>query len=235
MSGSTRSEKGSRLRAWWTTPGILLVVAAVCVPLGLQVHHHALAPPLADQSILKTVTPRAPVAPTVLASHLAYSVPVSLRVPAIDLSVSLSRLGLNTDGTVQVPSNIQQPGWFDLGPTPGQIGSAVILGHVDSFRGPGVFFNLRKLLVGDRVSVTLADGAVTTFGVTSVEQYLKTQFPAAKIYGSDGASALQLVTCGGQFDQATGHYLSNVVVYTSLTSTTPPTAASTGHVAIGHS
>jgi hypothetical protein len=95
-----------------------------------------------------------------------------------------------------------------------------------------VFFNLRKLLVGDQVSVGLADGAVATFGVTSVEQYLKTQFPATKVYGSDGASALQLVTCGGQFDEHTGHYLSNVVVYTSLTLTTPATAVATGHVEI---
>jgi Sortase domain len=218
------SEKGSREKVWWIASGILLVIVAVCVPLGLQVHHHPLAPPVAAQASFKAA---APVAPTNLTPHAAYSIPVSLQVPAIGLSVSLSRLGLNADGTVQVPTNIQQPGWFDLGPTPGQIGSAVILGHVDSFRGPGVFFNLRKLLVGDQVFVTLADGAVATFGVTSVQQYVKTQFPAAKVYGSDGAGALQLVTCGGQFDQATGHYLSNIVVYTSLKSTTSATATTT--------
>lgn len=179
------------------------------------------------QSNFKAATP---VVPAVVTPHAAYSVPVSLRVPAVGLSVSLSDLGLNADGTVQVPTNVQQPGWFDLGPTPGQIGSAVILGHVDSYRGPAVFFNLRKLVAGDQVFVSLADGAVAAFVVTSVQQYLKTQFPADKVYQSDGTSVLQLVTCGGQFDHQTGHYLSNVVVYTSFTSATSPTIVTNGPV-----
>ncbi len=233
MTLLSRPERGSGNRGWWVLSETLLLLVAVCVPLGLQVHHHALAPPVVAQSNFRTVGPAArgaPATPGVPAAHAAYSIPVSLRVPALGISVSLSRLGLNTDGTVQVPTDVQQPGWFDLGPTPGQIGSAVILGHVDSFRGPGVFFNLRKLLVGDQIFVALADGVVTTFGVTSVVQYLKTQFPANKVYGSDGASALQLVTCGGQFDPSTGHYLSNIVVYTSFTSATSATATTTGNV-----
>jgi hypothetical protein len=156
---------------------------------------------------------------------VAHSTPVSLRVPAIALSVPLSTLGLNPDGTVQVPTNDVEPGWFRLGPSPGQIGSAVILGHVDTYRGPGVFFQLRTLLDGDQVQVSLADGAVATFAVTSVIQYPKAQFPAARVYTSQGTSELQLVTCGGTFDPQTGHYLSNIVVYTSFVSATAPTVA----------
>jgi hypothetical protein len=155
---------------------------------------------------------------------VAYSAPVSLRVPAITLAVPLSSLGLNPDGSVQVPTNDVEPGWFRLGPSPGQIGSAVILGHVDTYQGPGVFFQLRTLLDGDLVQVSLADGAVVTFAVTSVAQYTKTLFPADLVYTSQGTSELNLVTCGGAFDAATGHYLSNVVVYTSFVSATPPTA-----------
>jgi sortase (surface protein transpeptidase) len=150
---------------------------------------------------------------------VARSRPVSLRIPAIGLVVALSELGLNPDGTVEVPSDIQEPGWYRFGPAPGQEGSAVILGHVDSYRGPAVFFQLRTLLPGDRVDVSLADGVALQFEVKSVAMYLKTTFPDTKVYASHGYPGLQLVTCGGAFDDETGHYLSNIVVYTSLVTT----------------
>jgi sortase (surface protein transpeptidase) len=104
------------------------------------------------------------------------------------------------------------------------VGSAVILGHVDSYQGPAVFFNLRSLTAGDPVDVTLADGVVAHFVVTSVAMYPKDQFPAQQVYGSHGNSQLQLVTCGGTFDSQTGHYLSNIVAYSSFVTTTPATA-----------
>jgi sortase (surface protein transpeptidase) len=165
-----------------------------------------------------TATRSSQVAPVV-----ARSVPVALQIPAIGLTTSLSTLGLNTDGTVQVPTDYQQPGWFRLGPTPGQVGSAVILGHVDNHQGPAVFFQIRSLVPGDPVNVTLADGVMAQFTVTSVAMYSKSEFPDQQVYGSHGSSALQLVTCGGAFDAQTGSYLSNIVVYTSLVSTTPAT------------
>ena len=149
---------------------------------------------------------------------IARSTPAELRIPALGLAVPLSLLGLNLDGTVQVPTNYQEPGWFQLGPSPGQVGSAVILGHVDNTHGPAVFFGLRTLQAGDQVVVTLADGTTVDFAVTSVAMYSKSQFPDQLVYGSNGGSALQLVTCGGVFDEQTHHYLSNVVVYTSLVS-----------------
>jgi sortase (surface protein transpeptidase) len=159
------------------------------------------------------------------------SVPLTLRIPAIGVAVPLGSLGLDLDGTVQVPTTAQQAGWFRLGPTPGQIGSAVILGHVDSYLGPGVFFELRTLAAGDQVVVDLSDGVTATFTVDAVSIYLKGQFPAQRVYGSHGSSALQLVTCGGVFDHQTGSYLSNIVVYTSLSSVTPTTVtASPGAV-----
>jgi sortase (surface protein transpeptidase) len=136
------------------------------------------------------------------------------------MSVPVGTLGLNFDGSVQVPSGTTQPGWFDLGPTPGQVGSAVLLGHVDSYRGPGVFFQLRTLAAGDQVDVDLADGDTAQFTVDSVEQFSKQAFPSQRVYGSHGSSDLQLVTCGGVFDHQTGGYLSNVVVFTSLTAVT---------------
>ncbi len=146
--------------------------------------------------------------------------PVELRIPAIGLAVSVSGLGLNSDQTVQVPTDFQRPGWFQPGPAPGQLGSAVILGHVDSFRGPAVFYRLRSVRPGDTVETSLADGAIARFVVNAVVMYPKTQFPAQQVYGSHGYSALQLVTCGGEFDTHTRSYLSNVVVYTTLLTTT---------------
>ena len=91
-----------------------------------------------------------------------------------------------------------------------------------------MFFNLRTLKAGDQVQVSLADGAVATFAVSTVAQYSKTQFPADQVYGSHGNSTLQLVTCGGTFDSQTGHYLSNIVVYTSFVSATPATPGTPG-------
>jgi len=147
-------------------------------------------------------------------------VPVAVRIPALGLAVWLTQLGLNPNGTVVVPTSVQVPGWFSPGPSPGQIGSAVILGHVDSYKGPGVFFQLRTLQPGNQIDVNLADGVVATFKVTSVVQYEKTAFPDQQVYGSNGSSQLQLVTCGGAFDSQTGHYLSNIVVYSSFVSAT---------------
>jgi len=212
------SHRGPTL--WWVVAGVLAVVAVGSVAVGVRHQSHPLAGPVTAPSTLDTTPP-----PSVaVVAVVAHSTPVSLRVPAISLSVPLSTLGLNPDGTVQVPGNDTEPGWFRLGPSPGQIGSAVILGHVDSTQGPGVFFQLRVLQAGDQVQVSLADGVVANFMVTSVATYTKTQFPAQQVYGSHGTSALQLVTCGGAFDAQTGHYLSNIVVYTSFGSASPATA-----------
>jgi sortase (surface protein transpeptidase) len=231
---------GGRLRAipnrfgkWGVVALVLLLVGTGCVVLGVKGHQQSLARPAPPHATTPagggegnptTTTPTSQPAAPLAAVR---STPLSLRVPAIGLNVSLSTLGLNSDGTVQVPTDIQQPGWYRLGPTPGQVGSAVILGHVDSFQGPAVFYKLRNLAAGDMVDVSLADGVTAQFKVTSVAMYLKTGFPDQQVYASHGYSALQLVTCGGAFDSNSGHYLSNVVVYTSLVSLTPSTAVST--------
>jgi hypothetical protein len=202
---------------------VLLLAGVVLIGSGLRGSDHPLLKPSPSPKALAAALPTGPV-PTAL--DTARSVPVMLRIPAIGLVVYLgSSLGLNIDGSVQVPAGTKQPGWFRLGPTPGQIGSAVILGHVDSTAGPGVFFNLRTLAAGDVVDVGLSDGVTARFTVNAVAQYSKLSFPAQRVYASHGSSALQLVTCGGVFDHQTGGYLSNIVVYTSLTSVVPAEAS----------
>ena len=217
-------------RRWWAVAIVLLLTGAGLLMVGLLGHQNSLAAPAAAFHLASPPLATNPTTTAPPSGALARSVPVALRIPAIGVAVSLSTLGLNPDRTVQVPTNYQQPGWFRLGPTPGQVGSAVILGHVDDRRGPAVFFQLRSLKAGDTVEVSLADGVVARFEVTTVATYPKKAFPAQQVYASHGYSALQLVTCGGQFDKRAGSYLSNVVAYTTLVSTTPaaPGAATAG-------
>jgi sortase (surface protein transpeptidase) len=151
---------------------------------------------------------------------LAPSAPVTLDIPAIAVHTGLLTLGLNPDGTVEVPPlDSPQAGWYDGSPTPGELGPAVILGHVDSARsGPAVFYDLAALLPGDTVDVTRADGSLVRFRVDSVERYPKRAFPADAVYGDLDHPGLRLITCGGAFDHAARSYEDNVVVYASAIS-----------------
>ena len=158
---------------------------------------------------------------------LPRSVPVSVDIPAIGVTSQLLQLGLNTDGTIQVPSLVTSAGeaaWYEYSATPGQIGASVIEGHVDSYQGPAVFYRLGALRPGDTIDVTLADGITAIFRVTGVREYLKSNFPAKAIYGTTDYAALRLITCGGVFDYATGHYLSSTVVFASLAASRPASA-----------
>ena len=107
----------------------------------------------------------------------------------------------------------QVAGWYRLGPRPGEPGSAVILGHVDSTSGPAVFYRLRELRRGDQILVGRADGSSVRFVVDRIGQYPKKWFPTDQVYYPTLTPELRLVTCGGQFDFSTGHYKSNVIVF----------------------
>jgi sortase (surface protein transpeptidase) len=143
---------------------------------------------------------------------------VRLTIPALNINTYVGTLGLQPDHQVEVPTSTHVVDWYKDGATPGQIGSAVILGHVDSYVGPGTFFDLKTLKSGDKITVQLANGEITRFVVIRVVQYAKTTFPDHLVYGSHKSRLLNLVTCGGTFDHATGHYESNVVVFTRLVS-----------------
>jgi LPXTG-site transpeptidase (sortase) family protein len=152
---------------------------------------------------------------------LARSVPVSIRVPAIGVSAPVQKVGKNADGTVQVPplDSHNLTGWYKYGPTPGQRGDAVILGHVDTVTGTSVFYYLRDLKAGDKIYVTLTDGKVAAFEVDGLQKVSKDAFPTASVYGRSGYASLRLITCGGTFDETTGHYLYNIIVYAHLVAT----------------
>ena len=141
--------------------------------------------------------------------------PVALRIPAIGVRTRLIRLGITAQGTLQVPASTSVAGWYTGSPRPGAIGSSVIAGHIDSYLGPGVFYRLRLLHPGNKIFVRQADGRLATFRVTAVHQYPKAHFPTGRVYGPTPDAELHLITCGGTFDDATGTYLSNVVVFST--------------------
>jgi Sortase domain len=147
--------------------------------------------------------------------------PVRLEIARIGVDTALQRLGQDRGGAVEVPTGPRQwqdAGWYagEGGTRPGDPGSAVILGHVDSKRGPAVFFRLRELRTGDPVVVVRADGSRVRFVVERVEQYPKGRFPTEDVYYPTLSPKLRLVTCGGDFDPAAGHYRDNVIVFASL-------------------
>jgi hypothetical protein len=193
--------------------GALLIVAGL-VTVGVVFASQAHAPQPSG-------TASGSVGPAAHGPSLRRSVPVSLAIPAIDVDSALLHLGLNADGTIQVPSLVtsaNKAAWYKYSATPGQVGSSVIEGHVDSYRGAAVFYRLGALSPGDTIDVRLADGVTAIFRVTGVREYLKSQFPAKEIYGATDYAALRLITCGGVFDYATKHYLGSTVVFASLVS-----------------
>jgi hypothetical protein len=147
---------------------------------------------------------------------MARSVPVAIDIPFIKVRARILSLGLTAGGAVGVPP-LTTPflaSWYDRGATPGSPGTAVIFGHVDATAvGPAVFYRLGDLRPGDLVYVTLKDGSTALFRVYSAALYSKAEFPNQAIYGYTSWPSLRLVTCGGQFDYATRHYLSNTVVF----------------------
>jgi len=142
---------------------------------------------------------------------------------AIGVKSDLVTLGLNPDGTVQVPS-LDDPsskaGWYKNSPTPGSVGPSIILGHIDSKKyGPGVFYDLGNLKPGDEIDVNRQDGSVAVFKVDGVRTYPKSAFPTSVVYGNLDHAGLRLITCGGTFDPSISSYESNIVAFASLVST----------------
>lgn len=147
---------------------------------------------------------------------LAASAPLRLRIPRLSIDTTFVELGLQKNGEIEVPAGYTEVGWYKLGPTPGAIGPAVVLGHVDSYKGPGVFFSLGQLKVGDPVYVDRADGTTAEFRVTSLERYDRDNFPTLDIYGPIPYAGLRLITCSGVYSHASHEYNRVLVIYAQL-------------------
>ena len=172
------------------------------------------APSSAPSTPAPETAPAAPVA-----------VPVSVRIPGIDVRSDLITVGLNRDGTLEVPQpgpDYDKAAWFRESPRPGATGPAVIEGHVDSAaNGPSVFYDLGRMAPGDRVEVDREDGSTATFEVYDIQTFAKDDFPTLAVYGNTDGPELRLITCGGPFDSGARSYEDNVVVFARLVDQQP--------------
>ena len=196
-------------RAWL---GLALIAAAIA---WLATSRAGGDPPAHLTVPLAAVTPAATVRPHATPRRRA-AVPVRIEIDAIGVGAPVIRLGLNPDGTLEVPTRFGDTGWWTGGARPGERGPAVIAGHVDSRSGPAVFFRLDRLRARDAIVVVLRDGSRVRFLVQRTARYRKAAFPTAAVYGPTRLPALRLITCSGAFDAASGHYVDNTVVYARL-------------------
>jgi sortase (surface protein transpeptidase) len=149
---------------------------------------------------------------------LPESPPVTVAMPSLGVQSQLLRLGLQDNGTLEVPPGDpgSPAGWYVHSPTPGERGPAVLLGHVNAYgNGPGVFAGLRQLKAGDTIEIAREDGTTATFAVDRAEAYSKATFPTQAVYGNTAGAELRLITCDG-YNQATGEFDDNYVVYAKL-------------------
>lgn len=178
-----------------------------------------LAPPATPPAAPGPGTAGAPPAPVIARTPAAaaepprIAAPATLTMPSIGVHTSLARLGVDAAGALVPPRNFGQAGWFAQGPAPGEVGPAVLAGHVDSTAGPAVFFRLGELAAGDEVLVGRSDGTTVRFTVTRVARYPKAAFATAEVYGPTPDAQLRLITCGGDFDRSRRSYADNVVVF----------------------
>lgn len=181
--------------------------------------------PTSEAPAPTTSTTPTPVPPSTTAAPgetllLPAAAPIAVNIPAIGASSELLDLGLNSDGTIATPpidEKDSHAGWYNQSPEPGTIGPAILLGHIDSAKyGPAIFYDLGKLVPGDTIEVTRSDGTVAIFAVDGVREYPKNDFPTLQVYGNLDHAGLRLITCGGVFNNDTGHYENNTVVFASL-------------------
>ncbi|MGN6330903.1 MAG: class F sortase [Motilibacteraceae bacterium] len=168
----------------------------------------------ASERVVPAPSPSGPVA----APALPASKPVRIVIPKMGLDKPLVGEGLEPSGELKAPDRPDQVGWYTGAPTPGAQGPAVIEGHVTWNGDPAAFYQLGKLVPGDKVEVTRADGKVAVYTVTGGKVYDKDQFPTADVYGNLDYPGLRLITCGGTYDKAHHRYLGNLVVFATMTS-----------------
>lgn len=229
-------EQHRRSRPIWVGAAVLLLVGGiVAVVLGFSAATPAGPPPgsagIAAPAAMATPTPSASASSsmampsptstpaTAAVPVLDRSVPTRIEIPAIGVDSSLMQLGLEKDGTIEVPPYDKNApaGWYRGSPTPGQLGPSVILGHVDTFKaGPVVFYRLSQLHKGNHVTVHRKDGSSARFVVDRVENVPKAGFPTLKVYGNTDRPELRLITCGGEFNPKTRDYEANTVVFAHL-------------------
>jgi sortase (surface protein transpeptidase) len=216
--GRRRGRRRGPSRLVMVLGSVLVLAGAAVIGRAVAERGHLYGP---AEQIPANVGSSVPTLDGAVAAPLAFSRPVQIEIPKLDVDAPVMRLGLAANHTVAVPplENHNLAGWYDGSVTPGQKGTAVILGHVDSFTGISVFFYIKTLRRGNQIKVMRANGSTAIFTVDGVQKVVKTAFPTSDVYGQVRYPGLRLITCGGQFDTATRQYLDDIVVYAHLTRT----------------
>ncbi|MFE0643982.1 class F sortase [Streptomyces sp. NPDC058877] len=215
-SEGTTGAEGVGRRGSWGLVAVVLLIGVHLLRGGVEgLRADGPPQPLAAAAADDGRTPPSP--PVSAPAPLPPSPPVRVRIPAVRVDAPVTGVGLDAEGWIEAPppENDQLAGWFTGAVTPGERGTAVVVGHVDTPRGRAVFYDLGALGGGSRVEVVRADGRTAVFAVYGVEVVPKEGFPAARVYGDAGGPELRLITCGGTFTEENG-YAGNVVVSARL-------------------
>lgn len=147
--------------------------------------------------------------------------PIRIEIPSVEVKAPVHEVGMADDGSIAVPpiAEHDEVGWYDRGPTPGEFGPAILVGHTDTPDGESVFHPLPKLKPGARIEVTRKDRSVAIFEVNSIERFGKSKTPADRVYGDYSRPSLRLITCGGRWVGGSIGYQDNVIVFASLVET----------------
>lgn len=201
---------------------LAFVVCVLCVCLALWLLWGAQKPtqPVFSPSNEEVTITNTTTEETVTASP---SLPTQLRIPSIQVDAPFeSPLGLTPEGAVEVPVAYETVGWYKYGPTPGEMGPAVIFGHVDTVDGPAVLYSLGQVRAGDEILIKRADGSTVIFAVQDFERVKQSEFPNDKVYGNIPYAGIRIITCTGVFDKKSQHYSHNLIVYGKLVSVQEP-------------
>ena len=196
------------------TVGVAILGLSWLLLAPTTLHVEPISPAPAEEP---TTTETAPVLPA--------SEPIAIDIPAVGIVADFEpSLGVNENRTIEVPDGFDTVGWYRYGPTPGELGPSVVLGHVDSFAGPAVFFSLGQLSPGDDIFIDREDGSSVHFVVTRLEQVEQDTFPTAQVYGDIDYAGLRLITCSGTFIRGEQRYTHNLIVFAELV---PPASEET--------
>ncbi|GIF75961.1 class F sortase [Asanoa siamensis] len=190
----------------------LLAVVVTVALTGREPQRTVAASPTTPES----VEPRARASELTVGPLMSTSKPTRVIVPKLHVDTAPIPLGLQPNGAMQVPDDAATVGWFTKAPTPGALGPAVLAAHINWRGRDGAFADLHTLKRGDTITVNRADHSAATFAVTTVARYAKDEFPTRDVYGPINHAGLRLITCGGDFDENSGHYRDNIVVYAAL-------------------
>lgn len=208
----------------WMALFLVVVVGSACAtqPDGTDMS-------VPDESVLASTTSMTAVPPEATANSrpsgqqpMHASPPMRIEIPAIGVDSDLMELGLQSDGSLEVPPGAFPAGWYTGAPTPGEVGPAIIAGHVSWGGIEGVFYDLRDLAIGDEITIYRQDGSTALFRVARVESFPKIQFPTEAVYGDLDHAGLRVITCGGAFDSNARSHRDNIVAFAELIESSPP-------------